>query len=149
MPSVDLDDYEVGAVLGVGTVGTIYAAVDRETGERFAIKKLHPSVCQDRADSSPFQREMLVLERLHHPHIIGFFGGGEDDGQLFYVMELVEGGTVKELIRDNRGFVWPVVVEVAAQICSALQHAHNHGVIHRDLKPGNLFLIDIGGGQTW
>ncbi len=140
MPSVDLDDYEVGAVLGVGTVGTIFAAVKRETGEHFAIKKLHSSVSQDPLIRARFRREMSVMERLHHPNIISFFGGGEDDGQLFYVMELVEGGTVKDLLRASGRLVWPAVVEIAGQICSALQHAHNHGVIHRDLKPGNLFL---------
>ncbi len=100
MPSADLDAYEVGDVLGVGTVGTIYAATKRESGERFAIKKLHPSVSLDPLIRARFRREMSVLERLHHPNIISFFGGGEDDGQLFYVMELVEGGTVKDLLRD-------------------------------------------------
>lgn len=140
MQSVDLDEYEVGAVLGVGTVGTIYAATKRESGQRFAIKKLHPRVSLDPLIRARFRREMSVMERLDHPNIISFFGSGEDDGQLFYVMELVAGGTVKDLLRAGGRFQWPVVVEVASQICSALQHAHNHGVIHRDLKPGNLFL---------
>jgi len=87
---------------------------------------------------------MLILERLSHPHIVRYFGGGEDDGMLFYVMELVDGGTVKGLLQIKGGFEWPIVTEVARQICSALQYAHNHGVIHRDLKPGNLFLTKKG-----
>lgn len=140
MRSVDLDDYDVGAVLGVGTVGTIYAATERESGRSFAIKKLHPQVSPDPLIRARFRREMAVMERLDHHNIIRVFGRGEDDGQLFYVMELVEGGTVKDLLRTDGRLQWPEVVEVAGQVCSALQHAHNHGVIHRDLKPGNLFL---------
>lgn len=139
MPS-SLGDYEIGAVLGVGTVGTIYAATGRHTGQQVAIKKLHPSVSHDALIRARFQREMVVLERLRHPNIIRYHGGGSDQGQLFYVMERVDGGTVKDLLLTQGRFDWPAVVEIARQVCSALQHAHNHGVIHRDLKPGNLFL---------
>ena len=128
----------------MGTVGTIYAATERETGRSFAIKKLHPRVSHDPLIRARFRREMAVMQRLDHPNIISFIGRGEDDGQLFYVMELVEGGTVKELLLGGGRFEWPVVIDVASQICSALQHAHNHGVIHRDLKPGNLFLTTLG-----
>jgi eukaryotic-like serine/threonine-protein kinase len=144
VPPLRLSNFEIGEVLGVGTVGTIYAAVDRETGQRVAIKKLHPGVSQDKLIRARFHRERVVLERLHHPHIIRYFGGGEEDGLLFYVMELVDGGTVKDLLGSNGRLQWPVVVEIAAQLCSALQFAHNHGVVHRDLKPSNLFLTRDG-----
>lgn len=145
MPPSPIDEYDLGVVLGVGTVGTIYAAVRKTpTGERsrdrVAIKKLHPAVSQDPLIRSRFRREMLILERVRHPNIIGYFGGGEDDGQLYYIMELVDGGTVKELLESSGPLPWPIVVDIARQVCSALQCAHNHGVIHRDLKPGNLFL---------
>ena len=140
MKSIDLTQYDFGDVLGVGTVGSIYLGTHRETGKRVAIKKLHPAVSQDANIRARFEREMLVLSRLKHPNIIDYVGGGEHDGKLFYIMELVRGGTVKDLLERKRAFTWPVVVELSWQICSALQHAHNHGVIHRDLKPGNLFL---------
>jgi serine/threonine protein kinase len=87
-----------------------------------------------------FEREVVILERLHHPHIVRSYGGGNDNGQLFYVMELIDGGTVKSLLQTKGAFRWQIVIEIARQVCSALQFAHNHGVIHRDLKPGNLFL---------
>ncbi len=138
------DDYEIGEVLGVGTVGTIYRAIDRRTERQLAIKKLHPGVSADPLIRSRFRREMLILDRLQHPNIIRYFGGGEDDGQLYYVMELVEGGTVKELLQDKGPLNWQAVVEIGRQLCSALQFAHNHGVIHRDLKPSNLFLTTEG-----
>ncbi len=140
MPSSKLSDYDIGDALGVGTAGTIYLATERSSGLRVAIKKLHPSFSQDELMSARFQREMTILERLRHPNIIACYGGGKEGGQLYYVMELVEGGTVKELIQDGASLRWPIVAEIARQICSALQFAHNHGVIHRDLKPGNLFL---------
>ena len=140
MPSPSLRDYELGTVLGVGTVGTIYVARDRETEQQVAVKILHPGVSQDALIRARFQREMVVMGRLRHPNIIRYFGGGNDNGQLFYVMELVDGGTVKDLLQDGHAFAWPVVVEIGRQVCSALQHAHNQGVVHRDLKPGNLFL---------
>lgn len=140
MPSSRLSHYELGDVLGVGTVGTIYAATERESNEQVAIKILHPGVSQDPLIRARFQREMTILERLRHPNIVAYYGGGSEEGQLYYVMELVEGGTVKDLLARGGTLSWQVVVEIARQICSALQFAHNHGVIHRDLKPGNLFL---------
>lgn len=151
MPHLELADFELGAVLGVGTVGTIYDAKVREdtevapaaraiADEDLAVKKLHPAVSRDELIQARFRREMLILERLQHPNIIGYFGGGTDEGQLFYVMQRVDGGTIKDLIESTGPLAWPVVVDVARQVCSALQCAHNHGVIHRDLKPGNLFL---------
>ena len=139
-----LSEFELGEVVGVGTVGTIYRAIEKSSREPFAIKKLHPSVSKDPLIRARFRREMSILERLNHPHIVRYHGGGEDDGILFYVMELVDGGTVKGLLEKKGAFDWPIVVEVTRQICSALQYAHNNGVIHRDLKPSNLFLTKSG-----
>lgn len=145
MSRLNLDDYQIGAVLGVGTVGTIYAAIEKATGNHVAIKRLHPSVSRDPLIGARFRREMMILQRLRHPNVIGYYGGGEDsDGNLFYIMELVEGGSFRDLLASNGGLSWQVVVSAASQICSALQCAHNHGIIHRDLKPGNLFLTRDG-----
>jgi len=138
------DDYQIGQALGSGTVGTIYRAVDRHSNQPVAIKKLHPHVSADRLIRARFRREMLTLDRLHHPNIIRYYGGGEDDGSLYYLMELIEGGTVKDLLESDGPMQWPVVVEIGRQLCSALQFAHNHGVVHRDLKPSNLFLTTDG-----
>lgn len=144
MPALRLADYRLEDVLGVGTVGTIYAGQHRASGKRVAVKILHPAISRDRLIRARFKREMTILERLRHPHVIAYDGGGENDGQLFYVMELVEGGTVKDLLESGGPLRWPAVVDVARQVASALQCAHNHGVIHRDLKPGNLFLTRQG-----
>ncbi|MCM2373271.1 serine/threonine protein kinase [Aporhodopirellula aestuarii] len=151
MPHLHLSDFKLGSVLGVGTVGTIYDGSVRDdievsatakalVGKAIAIKKLHPAICSDELIQARFRREMLILERLQHPNIIGYHGGGSENGQLFYVMQRVDGGTIKDLLEATGRLVWPVVVDVSRQVSSALQCAHNHGVIHRDLKPGNLFL---------
>lgn len=151
MPRLYLSDFELGSVLGVGTVGTIYdghVRTDIEVspsamqliGQELAVKVLHPNVSSDDLIKARFRREMLILERLAHPNIIGYFGGGSEDGHFFYVMQRVDGGTIKDLIVESGRLAWPVVVDVARQVSSALQCAHNHGVVHRDLKPSNLFL---------
>lgn len=140
MPSPNYDDYDIGQVIGTGTVGTIYLATERDTGERVAVKKLHPGVSQNALIRARFERETEILRRLRHPNIVACYGGGELDDSLYYVMELVEGGTIKDLLVGSGAIAWPAVVDAARQICSALQCAHNHGIIHRDLKPGNLFL---------
>lgn len=144
MARVDLDDYQLGDRIGVGTVGTIFEARKKSTGDVFAIKFLSPAVSQNRIVVSRFAREMMILEKLSHPNILEYFGGGEQDGQLFFVMELVRGGTLKELLAKTGTLSWKEAVEVSRQIAAALQHAHNHGIIHRDLKPGNVFITHSG-----
>lgn len=139
-----LADYQLGPSIGIGTVGAIHAATERDSGQTVAIKLLHPSVSRDALIRARFEREMLILSRLSHPNIIRYYGGGESEGQLFYVMELVEGGTVRDLLLSSGALTWQEVVSCTRQICSALQCAHNHGVVHRDLKPANLFLTRQG-----
>lgn len=146
MPSNRLDDYELGDVLGVGTVGTIYLAVEKESGRSVALKKLHPRVSQSPLIRARFKREMTILERLRHPNIVAYLGGGrdDDDQSLFYAMEVVDGGTVADLLESGGPLPWTAVVEITRQLCSALQCAHNIGIVHRDLKPSNLFLTRDG-----
>lgn len=139
-----LSDLELGEVLGVGTVGTIYQALDKRSGLPVAVKILLPAVMSDPIVVPRFEREMLILEKLAHPNIVAYFGGGKQDQQLFYVMELVHGATLKEILADCGRLSWQETLTVARQVASALQHAHNHGIIHRDLKPANLFLTQQG-----
>lgn len=139
-----IDDFELGKSLGQGTVGEIFAAKQRSTGRDVALKILLPTVSQDKVIRSRFEREIVILERLRHPHIIEVLGGGEMGSQLFYAMELVDAGSVKELLQKYERLPWTEVASIAKQVCSALQYAHNHGIIHRDLKPANVFLTQAG-----
>ncbi len=139
------DEFELGKVIGTGTVGTIYRSTEILTGEPRAVKVLQKEVSQDENIVSRFEREMLILSKLKHPNIVSYYGGGRtDDGRLFYVMELIEGGTLKQLLKTHHKLSWQETINYGIQICSALQHAHNHGIIHRDLKPANLFLTYEG-----
>jgi len=169
MQSPKLDDFQLLAPIGMGTVGTIYAAIDlraqssdvaagtsiaaadRHSSETvplqhppLAIEILHPNISHDPLVRARFKREISLLSRMQHPNVIGFYGGGESDGTLFCVMERVDGGSVGDLLKHRGTLPWTAVVSVIRQTCSALQCAHNHGVVHRDLKPSNLFLTQDG-----
>ncbi len=144
MARVDLEDYELGERIGVGTVGTIFEATHKQTGKIVAIKLLSAGVSYNELVVSRFAREMMILEKLSHPNILEYYGGGKHDGQLFFVMELVRGGTLKDLLSQTGPLSWKEAAEVSRQVASALQHAHNHGIIHRDLKPGNVFVTKEG-----
>jgi serine/threonine protein kinase len=144
MGRIHYDDYEIGDTIGVGTVGTIYRVQHRASRNVFALKLLSPAVSTDEQIVARFKREMMILSKLNHPNIVAYYGGGEHEKRLFYVMELIEGGTLKQILKASGPFSWEETAECGRQIASALQHAHNHGIIHRDLKPGNVFLTENG-----
>jgi serine/threonine protein kinase len=144
-----IGEYKLRDAIGVGTVGSVYRAVHGKTGDAVALKILLPSVSQDENIHQRFEREMSILQRLDHPNIVGYLDGDEhDDGQhgarLYYVMELVDSGSLKDELQIHGRLPWPQVCGYGVQISSALQHAHNHGIIHRDLKPANLFMTEAG-----
>jgi len=131
--------------LGIGTVGTVYRAESPDIDRPVAIKLLHPTIAHDPNIVDRFQREITIMERLNHPHIVRNYGGGLMDGQYFYAMQLLDHGTLKQRLQKYGPLPWAQVAAFSAQIASALQHAHNHGIIHRDLKASNLFFNDQGG----
>jgi eukaryotic-like serine/threonine-protein kinase len=141
---ISFDDLEIGPLLGVGTVGAVYRASLRGMERPIAVKLLKSPISQDRLVRARFRREMAILERMNHPNIIRYYGGGSRDDQLFFCMELITTGTAKELLERFGQLAWTEVASIARQVASALQHAHNNGIIHRDLKPGNLFVTDQG-----
>lgn len=140
----DLKEFDLREVIGSGTVGTVHRAIDRSSGAAVAVKVLLPSISRDPNITARFAREMAILEKLHHPNVVAYCGGGVERDQLFYAMELVEGPTLEEILRRRRRLSWQETVECAWQVCSALQHAHNQGIVHRDVKPSNLFLSPEG-----
>jgi serine/threonine protein kinase len=127
-------------LLGSGTVGTVYRATIKSTGEIVAVKILQEAISKDDLVRARFRREMQILSQLQHPNIIHYFGGGEFDGSLFFAMELLEFGNLRDLLERFGRFSWQETASIGRQVSSALQCAHNNGIIHRDLKPSNLFL---------
>jgi serine/threonine protein kinase len=136
--------FEILESLGVGAVGSVYRARDTQTGDIVALKLLHDNP-RDMVDvQRRFIREVAVLQKLDHPNIVHYYDCGIYDGRFYLAMEHVDCGTLKDVLRGQRQLAWREVVDVAIQVCSALEAAHCVGVIHRDLKPANLFLSGRG-----
>src|SRR5262245_23639085 len=135
-----LGPYKLSRLLGRGGMGAVYAAVNEETGEKSAVKLLAGHLADDEAFRQRFKQEIESLKRLLHPHIVQLFGYGEEDGHLYYAMELVEGRTLQDELTVGRRFDWREVARIGISVAQALKHAHDRGIIHRDLKPANLML---------
>lgn len=139
-----LGPYRVEAKLGQGGMGTVYRGVHAKNGQRVAIKVLASRMAQEQRFRRRFDAEIETLKRLNHPNIVKLIGFGEEQGHLFYSMELIEGPSLLEHLRKVKRLDWDTTIGYAIEICSALKHAHDIGVIHRDLKPANLLLEPEG-----
>ena len=122
-------------------MGAVYVGMNEATGERAAIKLLSAHLADDEMFRERFKQEIETLKRLLHPNIVQLHGYGEEDGHLYYVMELVQGRCLQDELAAGRRFHWRDVARIGIAIAQALKHAHDRGIIHRDLKPANL-LID-------
>ena len=137
-----LGPYEIEKPLGKGGMGSVYAAIDSQTGQRVAIKALTPQLAMAEGFRERFEAEIESLKTLKHDGIVRLYGYGEQDGVLFYSMELVEGISLEDELKAGRRFTWREVTNIAVQLSLALKHAHDHGIIHRDIKPANILLHD-------
>jgi eukaryotic-like serine/threonine-protein kinase len=137
-------EYEVGEFLAAGTVGNVFAARHRQTGQRAVVKFLQADSARAPEVQRRFVREVAVAEKLNHPNIVRHYDCGLADDQIYFAMEFVDCGTLKEVLLKRAKLPWREAVECAIQIAAALDHAHKIGVIHRDLKPANLFLSAEG-----
>lgn len=135
-----LGPYRIGETLGRGGMGTVFRAVDEKTKQPVAVKLIAAHVADDLRFRRRFDAEVESLLRLRHEGIVRLIGYGEEEGQLFYSMELVEGESLQARIKRLRKIDWRATLDIAIQVCLALKHAHDIGVIHRDLKPANLVL---------
>jgi serine/threonine protein kinase len=136
-PGMRLGPYEILAAIGAGGMGEVYRARDTRLDRLVAIKVLPVHLASDPALRARFEREARAVSSLNHPHICSLYDIGHQDGIDFLVLEHLEGETLDA--RLARGSL-PVVetIEVAGQIASALDAAHEKGILHRDLKPANV-----------
>ena len=125
-------------------MGTVYEGVDVETGQTAAVKLLSADMAQQADFRDRFKAEIETLRKLNHPNIVRIFGFGEEEEHMFYAMEFVAGSSLEEQIGRGRAFPWREVAQFGIDVARALRHAHDRGVIHRDIKPGNLLLTDDG-----
>ncbi|HEX2474851.1 MAG TPA: serine/threonine-protein kinase [Lacipirellulaceae bacterium] len=137
-----LGPYEIGEPLGKGGMGSVYAAIDTQSGERVAVKALTPHLAMADGFRERFEAEIESLKILRHEGIVRLFGYGEQDGVLFYSMELVDGVSLEDELKAGRRFNWREVSNIAIQLSLALKHAHDHGIVHRDIKPANILLFN-------
>ena len=135
--------YELRRVLGRGGMAEVYAAHDRTLDREVAVKLLLDRFREDDAFTRRFNDEARHVARLNHPNLVAVYDTGLDEGQSYIVMELVEGRSLQEAI-DAGGLTEDRALEVAADVCAALAYAHGRGLIHRDIKPGNILLADDG-----
>ncbi|MCA9031170.1 MAG: serine/threonine protein kinase [Planctomycetaceae bacterium] len=143
-PQRRIGPFVLAEEIGVGGMGVVYRATYEKDGSEMAVKVLAPDLVADPKVEKRFIRETDILKKLRHPNIIRLFGAGSSKTQRFYAMELIEGGTLDTVLREQGKLTWEQAIDYAMQIAKALEHAHNAGIVHRDLKPGNL-LIDQDG----
>ncbi|HXD53621.1 MAG TPA: protein kinase [Solirubrobacteraceae bacterium] len=132
--------YRLEGRLGFGGMSTVHLAMDLRLERRVAVKLLAEHLADDPAFVSRFQREAQAAARLIHPNIVQVFDSGRDKGsdQYFIVMEYIEGQSCAEILRDDGWVEVPEALSIIEQACEGLDYAHRHGVVHRDVKPGNL-----------
>src|ERR1022692_2381412 len=132
-----LGPYEILAAIGAGGMGEVYRARDAKLGRDIALKVLPEAFARDAERMARFQREAKVLASLNHPNIASIYGLEDSGATHALVMELVEGPTLADRIKQG-----PIPVSealaIAKQMCEALEYAHERGIVHRDLKPANV-----------
>jgi serine/threonine protein kinase len=132
--------YRLTGRLGFGGMSTVHLALDLRLERQVAVKLLAEHLAEDPAFVSRFQREAQAAARLVHPNIVQVFDSGRDDRthQYFIVMEYIEGQSGAEILRDEGWVEVAEALSIIEQACEGLDYAHRHGVVHRDVKPGNL-----------
>jgi eukaryotic-like serine/threonine-protein kinase len=131
--------YAVERELGRGGMATVYLAHDQKHGRPVALKILRPELALG-LGSERFLREIRVAARLSHPHILPLFESGEADGFLYYVMPYIEGESLRRRLERNPAMSVEEVIAIGRAVASALDYAHQHGVVHRDIKPDNIMI---------
>jgi len=136
--------YQVEARIGAGGMAEVYRGFDSVLNRTVAIKVLLPQFARDTSFVHRFRREAQAAARLNQPNIVGVYDTGADDGTQYIVMEFIEGRTLAEFIGAGRSPTPVQAAEIAQKICDAIAAAHAQGVIHRDIKPGNVMVTRDG-----
>jgi eukaryotic-like serine/threonine-protein kinase len=137
------DRYTIERELGRGGMATVYMARDLKHDRLVALKVLHPELGTI-LGAERFEREIRTAARLHHPHILQLHDSGEAAGLLYYTMPYVDGESLRERISRDGPLPSTAAVRIACEVAQALDYAHRHGVVHRDVKPENILLTDGG-----
>ena len=134
--------YLIDRQVGIGGMGTVFSATDERLGRRVAVKLLKEELASEPRFLERFRREARAAAALSHPNVAGVFDYGEEGGRPFIVMELIHGRDLSRVMRDDGPLGVDRTQKIAGQIALALGHAHSAGLIHRDVKPHNVIVMD-------
>ncbi len=141
--------YEIGERLGSGGMSSVHQAIDLTLERTVAVKILAEHLSDDERFVARFRREALAVAKLIHPNIVQVYDTGIDEGRHYIVMEYVQGRSGAQVLQKHGPLDAEAAAEVGAQACAGLDYAHRRGIIHRDVKPGNLMIVGgpVGGGE--
>ncbi len=141
--------YEIDGRLGSGGMSTVHRATDRILERTVAVKILAEHLSDDERFVARFRREALAVAKLIHPNIVQVYDTGIDQGRHYIVMEFVEGRSGAQILQRQGPLEPMAAAEIGIQACAGLDYAHRRGIIHRDVKPGNLMIVGgpLGGGE--
>ena len=156
-PSILNDRYEITSHLARGGMADVYEGRDTELNRAVAIKVLHSQFSADEAFVKRFRREAQAAANLSHPNIVGIYDWGQSGGTYFIVMEIIEGRSLRDILKSEGALLPRRATEIAAETAAALSVAHQAGLVHRDVKPGNVLLArdgtvkvtDFGIARAW
>ena len=138
------DRYQIIKTIGEGGMANVYLAYDTILDREVAVKVLRGDLANDPKFVRRFQREALSASSLSHPNIVEVYDVGEDDGQYYIVMEYCPGKTLKQLLKKRGSLTITEVVDIMMQITDGMAHAHDAYIIHRDIKPQNIIILENG-----
>ena len=138
------DRYQIIRSIGEGGMANVYLAYDTILDRNVAVKVLRGDLAEDEKFVRRFQREAISASSLTHPNIVEMYDVGEDDGKYFIVMEYLEGTTLKSLVKKRKNLTLAEVIDVMLQLTSGVACAHESYIIHRDIKPQNVLILENG-----
>ena len=138
------DRYEIIRILGEGGMANVYLANDTILNRKVAVKVLRGDLANDEKFVRRFQREALSASSLNHPNIVEIYDVGEDDGNFYIVTEYIDGKNLKQLIKRRTKLTLPEVIDIMKQLTDGIASAHDSFIIHRDIKPQNMLILDNG-----
>jgi serine/threonine protein kinase/Tfp pilus assembly protein PilF len=139
--------YEVIEVLGVGGMGEVYRVEDKKVGQEIALKLIRPEIAADGKTIERFRHELKTARMISHRNVCRMFDLGEENGTHFITMEYVAGEDLRSFLRRSKQLALGTVLSFAGQVCEGLAEAHRLGVVHRDLKPGNIMIDKEGNAR--